>query len=159
MLKLKFPKDYGKEELKGKPVEFKVIVNSVNETKLPDIDKDFIEKLGIKKGNAEALRIEIKKNMVRVTREVDGGLQTIDAKIPAVVSVDLRLNEPRYASLPNIMKAKRKPLEEISPADLGVEITQRLKIIKTKEPDSREAGLILENIDQLVEKIQENVGG
>jgi electron transfer flavoprotein beta subunit len=79
--------------------------------------------------------------------------------MPAVISVDLRLNEPRYASLPNIMKAKRKPLEEISPADLGVEMTQRLKVIKTKEPDSREAGLILENIDQLVEKIQENVGG
>ena len=106
-----------------------------------------------------ASEIDVKEDLVRVTREVDGGLQTIDAKIPAVVSVDLRLNEPRYASLPNIMKAKRKPLEEISPADLGVEITQRLKVIKTKEPDSREAGLILENIDQLVEKIQENVGG
>jgi electron transfer flavoprotein beta subunit len=106
-----------------------------------------------------ASEIDIQKDIVRVTREVDGGLQTIDAKIPAVVSVDLRLNEPRYASLPNIMKAKRKPLEEISPADLGVEITQRLKVIKTEEPGSREAGLILENIDQLVEKIQENVGG
>ena len=106
-----------------------------------------------------ASEIDVEKDKIRVTREVDGGLQTIDAKIPAVVSVDLRLNEPRYASLPNIMKAKRKPLEEISPADLGVEISQRLKVIKTKEPDSREAGLILENIDQLVEKIQENVGG
>ena len=106
-----------------------------------------------------ASEIEVEKDKIRVTREVDGGLQTIDAKIPAVVSVDLRLNEPRYASLPNIMKAKRKPLEEISPADLGVEISHRLKVIKTKEPDSREAGLILENIDQLVEKIQENVGG
>ena len=106
-----------------------------------------------------ASEIEVEKEKVRVTREVDGGLQTIDAKIPAVISVDLRLNEPRYASLPNIMKAKRKPLEEISPADLGVEITQRLKVIGTKEPESREAGLILENIDQLVEKIQENVGG
>ena len=106
-----------------------------------------------------ASEIEVKGDIVRVTREVDGGLQTIEAKIPSVVSVDLRLNEPRYASLPNIMKARRKPLEEMSPADLGVEITQRLKVIKTKEPDSREAGLILENIDQLVDKIQENVGG
>ena len=96
---------------------------------------------------------------IGVTREIDGGLQTIKLNLPAIVTTDLRLNEPRYASLPNIMKAKRKPLEEVSPADLGVEISQRLKVIKTKEPDSREAGLILENIDQLVEKIQENVGG
>jgi len=106
-----------------------------------------------------ASEVEIDGNNVQVTREIDGGLETLTAEMPAVITTDLRLNEPRYASLPNIMKAKRKPLEEISPADLGVEITQRLKIIKTKEPDSREAGLILENIDQLVEKIQENVGG
>ena len=106
-----------------------------------------------------ASKVEIDGNNVQVTREIDGGLETLTAEMPAVITTDLRLNEPRYASLPNIMKAKRKPLEEIKPADLGVEITQRLKVIKTKEPDSREAGLILENIDQLVEKIQENVGG
>ena len=106
-----------------------------------------------------ASKIEIKDKKLEVTREIDEGLETIEINVPAIVTCDLRLNEPRYASLPNIMKAKRKPIEEISPADLGVEITQRLKVIKTKEPDSREAGLILENIDQLVEKIQENVGG
>ena len=106
-----------------------------------------------------ASEIHINKDAVRVTREIDGGLQIIDAKMPAVVSVDLRLNEPRYASLPNIMKAKRKPLEEINPDDLGVKITPRLKVVETKEPDSREAGVVLENIDQLVEKIKENVGG
>ena len=106
-----------------------------------------------------ASEIHINKDAVRVTREIDGGLQIIDAKMPAVVSVDLRLNEPRYASLPNIMKAKRKPLEEINPDDLGVKITPRLKVVETKEPDSREAGVVSENIDQLVEKIKENVGG
>ena len=106
-----------------------------------------------------ASKVEISGKTAKVSREVDGGIENIEISLPAVISTDLRLNEPRYASLPNIMKAKRKPLEEISPADLGVEISQRLKVLKTKEPDSREAGLILENIDQLVEKIQENVGG
>ena len=106
-----------------------------------------------------ASEIDVKKDTVRVTREVDGGLQTIDAKIPAVISVDLRLNEPRYASLPNIMKAKRKPLEEMNPEDLAVDIAPRLKILETKEPGTRASGIIVENVDKLVEKIKKNMGG
>ena len=106
-----------------------------------------------------ASEIDVKKDTVRVTREVDGGLQTIDAKIPAVISVDLRLNEPRYASLPNIMKAKRKPLEEMNPEDLAVDIAPRLKILETKEPETRASGIIVENVDELVEKIKKNMGG
>ena len=76
-----------------------------------------------------------------MTREVDGGLQTIEVKLPAVVTTDLRLNEPRYASLPNIMKAKKKPLEKKTPADYGVDTTPRLKVLKTEEPGGRKAGV------------------
>jgi electron transfer flavoprotein beta subunit len=95
---------------------------------------------------------------VVVTREVDSGLQTIAAKLPAIVTVDLRLNEPRYASLPNIMKAKKKPLEEKSPADYGVDVTPRLKIVKTTEPGSRKAGVKVSSVDELVEKLKTEAG-
>ena len=90
-----------------------------------------------------------------VTREVDGGLQTIKAKLPAIITVDLRLNEPRYASLPNIMKAKRKPMAEKTAADYGVEIAPRLKIVTTREPDTRAAGIKVGSVDELVEKLKE----
>ncbi len=87
-----------------------------------------------------ASKIELSSDRATVTREVDGGLQTVEVKLPAVVTSDLRLNEPRYASLPNIMKAKKKPLDRKSPADFGVETSPRLKVLKTEEPGGRTAG-------------------
>ena len=90
-----------------------------------------------------------------VTREVDGGLQTIKVSMPTIVTTDLRLNEPRYASLPNIMKAKKKPLDEKTPADYGVDVTPRLEIVSTSEPAAREAGEILGSVDDLVAKLKE----
>jgi len=90
-----------------------------------------------------------------VTREVDGGLQTIKVKMPAIVTVDLRLNEPRYASLPNIMKAKRKPLDEKTPADYGVDVTPRLAISTTTEPAGRSAGVKVADVAELVSKLKE----
>ena len=101
-----------------------------------------------------ASEIEVGKDKVRVTREVDGGLQTIDAKIPAVVSVDLRLNEPRYASLPNIMKAKKKPIDTTTPADLGVDVSSNLKTLSVEAPAERSAGIMVESVDELVAKLK-----
>ena len=105
-----------------------------------------------------ASEVVIDGDHANVTREVDGGLQTIKVKMPAVVSVDLRLNEPRYASLPNIMKAKKKPLEEKTPEDYGVDVSPRLEIIKTTEPESRKAGIIVGSVDELVEKLKNEAG-
>jgi len=93
-----------------------------------------------------------------VTREIDGGLQTIKTKLPMVVTTDLRLNQPRYASLPNIMKAKKKPLDEKTPADLGVDVSSRLEIIKTIEPEQRKAGQILGSVAELVDKLKNEAG-
>jgi len=93
-----------------------------------------------------------------VTREVDGGLQTIKVKMPAIVTVDLRLNEPRYASLPNIMKAKKKPLEEKTAADYGVDVTPRLTIVKTVEPAGRKAGVKVGSVDELIAKLKDEAG-
>lgn len=93
-----------------------------------------------------------------VTREVDGGLQTIKVKLPAIVTVDLRLNEPRYASLPNIMKAKRKPLDEKTPADYGVDVTPRLNIVSTVEPATRKAGVMVADVAELVAKLKDEAG-
>ena len=93
-----------------------------------------------------------------VTREVDGGLQTIKVKMPAIVTVDLRLNEPRYASLPNIMKAKKKPLEEKTAADYGVDVAQRLSIVKTVEPAGRKAGVKVGSVDELIAKLKDEAG-
>ena len=90
-----------------------------------------------------------------VTREVDGGLQSIKVKMPAIVTVDLRLNEPRYASLPNIMKAKKKQLDEKTPADYGVDVTPRLAVLKTVEPGTRKAGIMVKSVDELVAKLKE----
>lgn len=93
-----------------------------------------------------------------VTREVDGGLQTIRAKLPCIISVDLRLNEPRYASLPNIMKAKKKPLDEKTPADYGVDVAPRLAIVKTTEPAGRKAGVKVKSVDELIAKLKDEAG-
>ncbi len=93
-----------------------------------------------------------------VTREIDGGLQTIKTKLPLVVTTDLRLNQPRYASLPKIMKAKKKPLDEKTPADLGVDVSPRLEIVKTVEPEKRKAGQILGSVAELVDKLKNEAG-
>ena len=99
--------------------------------------------------------VQIEGDKAKVTREVDGGLQTIEVTRPTVVTVDLRLNEPRYASLPNIMKAKKKPLDEKTPADYGVDVSNRLEIVKTVEPEARAAGIKVGSVDELVEKLKE----
>jgi len=91
---------------------------------------------------------------VKVTREVDGGLEVVDLKLPAVLTVDLRLNEPRYASLPNIMKAKKKPIEMLSPEDLGVDVSPRLETLQVVEPPPREAGVIVDSVAALVDKLK-----
>ena len=102
-----------------------------------------------------ASKLEIDGDHAAVTREVDGGLQTIKVKMPAIVTVDLRLNEPRYASLPNIMKAKKKPLDEKTAADYGVDVSPRLAVIKTTEPETRKAGVKVGSVDELVAKLKE----
>ena len=99
--------------------------------------------------------VEIEGDVAKVTREIDGGLQTIEIKMPAIVTTDLRLNEPRYASLPNIMKAKKKPLDEKTPADYGVDVAPRLEIVKTEEPAARAAGVKVGSVEELVEKLKE----
>jgi len=99
--------------------------------------------------------LEIDGDHAVVTREVDGGLQTIRVKMPTIITVDLRLNEPRYASLPNIMKAKRKQMDQKTPADYGVDVTPRLEIVATGEPDTRKAGVIVASVDELIEKLKE----
>ena len=102
-----------------------------------------------------ASEVDVDGEKAVVTREVDGGLQTIEVKLPTVLSVDLRLNEPRYASLPNIMKAKKKPLDEKTPVDYGVDVSPRLTIVSTKEPEERSAGIMVGSVDELVEKLKE----
>jgi electron transfer flavoprotein beta subunit len=93
-----------------------------------------------------------------VTREVDGGLQTIRVRMPTIITVDLRLNEPRYASLPNIMKAKKKPLDEKTSADYGVDVTPRLTVVKTVEPQGRKAGVKVANVAELIAKLKDEAG-
>lgn len=102
----------------------------------------------------QAGRIEVEGDSAKVTREVDGGLQTVAVKLPAIVTADLRLNEPRYASLPNIMKAKKKPLEEKTAADYGVDVSPRLTVVKTAEPEGRKAGVKVASVDELVSKLK-----
>ncbi len=101
-----------------------------------------------------ASKIEIDGGSANVIREVDGGLETLKVTMPCIVTTDLRLNEPRYASLPNIMKAKKKPIDQMVPADLGVDITPRLKTLKVVEPAKREAGVMVEDVAQLVDKLK-----
>jgi electron transfer flavoprotein beta subunit len=101
-----------------------------------------------------ASKVEVADGHASVTREVDGGLETVKVKLPAVVTTDLRLNEPRYVTLPNIMKAKKKPLETIKPADLGVDVTPRLKTLKVSEPPKRSAGIKVPDVATLVAKLK-----
>jgi len=101
-----------------------------------------------------ASKIEIVDKIVKVSREVDGGIENIEVNLPAVISTDLRLNEPRYASLPNIMKAKKKPINEIKVNDLGIDINQRLDILKVEEPSKRQSGIMLKTIEELVDKLK-----
>jgi electron transfer flavoprotein beta subunit len=101
-----------------------------------------------------ASKVELAEGSLKVTREVDGGLETVALTLPAIVTADLRLNEPRYASLPNIMKARKKPIETIKPADLGVDVTPRLTVLKVEEPQKRQAGVKVGSVQELVEKLR-----
>ena len=101
-----------------------------------------------------ASKVEVADGGLKVTREVDGGLETVALKLPAIVTADLRLNEPRYASLPNIMKARKKPIETMKPADLGVDATPRLTVLKVEEPPKRQAGVKVGSVQELVEKLR-----
>ncbi|WP_048645214.1 electron transfer flavoprotein subunit beta/FixA family protein [Nitratireductor soli] len=105
-----------------------------------------------------ASKVEIAGGKARVTREVDGGLQVVELKLPAIVTTDLRLNEPRYASLPNIMKAKKKPLDAKAPGDYGVTVKPRLKVLKTEEPAGRKAGVKVGSVAELVDKLKNEAG-
>ena len=105
-----------------------------------------------------ASRLAIEEDGVRVTREVDGGLQTVRLKTPAIVTTDLRLNEPRYASLPNIMKAKKKPIADKTPADYGVDTAPRLEVLKTTEPPVRKAGVKVKTVAELIDKLKNEAG-
>lgn len=105
-----------------------------------------------------ASKLEVGDGTASVTREVDGGLQTISVKLPTIVTTDLRLNEPRYASLPNIMKAKKKPLDKKTPADFGVDTTPRLTVLKTEEPSGRKAGVKVASVVELVDKLRNEAG-
>ncbi|GKW48734.1 electron transfer flavoprotein subunit beta/FixA family protein [Halomonas sp. NCCP-2165] len=101
-----------------------------------------------------ASRVELQDGKANVTREVDGGLQVVSVDLPAIITTDLRLNEPRYASLPNIMKAKKKPLEERTAADFGIDLMPRLRVIKTREPSARAGGVLVGSVDELVGKLK-----
>ena len=100
-----------------------------------------------------ASNIEIADGKIQVTREIDGGLETVSLNLPAVVTTDLRLNEPRYASLPNIMKAKKKPIDEMTPEDLGVDSAPRLTLLKVEAPPKREAGVVVADVAELIDKL------
>ena len=105
-----------------------------------------------------ASKVSPEGGTISVTREVDGGLQTVELKMPAIVTADLRLNQPRYASLPNIMKAKKKPLDEKTPADYGVDTAPRLKVLKTVEPSGRKAGVKVKSVAELIDKLKNEAG-
>jgi electron transfer flavoprotein beta subunit len=105
-----------------------------------------------------ASKLEMDGDHATVTREIDGGLQTVKLKMPAIVTTDLRLNEPRYASLPNIMKAKKKPIDEKTAADYGVDVTPRLKVLKTSEPPGRKGGVKVSSVEDLVGKLRNEAG-
>jgi electron transfer flavoprotein beta subunit len=102
-----------------------------------------------------AHRLELGEGSAKVEREIDGGLQTVEVKLPAIITTDLRLNEPRYASLPNIMKAKKKPIAEKTPADYGVDTTPRLKVLKVTEPPKRQAGVKVKTAAELVDRLRD----
>jgi electron transfer flavoprotein beta subunit len=102
-----------------------------------------------------AHKLELEDGIAKITREIDGGLQTVEVRLPAVMTTDLRLNEPRYASLPNIMKAKKKPIAEKTAADFGVDIAPRLKVLKVSEPPKRGAGVKVKSVGELLDKLKE----
>ena len=105
-----------------------------------------------------ASRLDVGDGSARVTREVDGGLETVDVRMPCVVTTDLRLNEPRYASLPNIMKAKKKTIDEKTPEELGIDVSLRLETLKVTEPPGREAGIRVESVAELVGRLRDDAG-
>jgi electron transfer flavoprotein beta subunit len=105
-----------------------------------------------------AHKLEFGEGTAQIEREIDGGLQTVEVKLPAIMTVDLRLNEPRYASLPNIMKAKKKPIDEKSPSDYGVDITPKLKVLKVSEPPKRQAGIKVKTVAELLDKLKNEAG-
>jgi electron transfer flavoprotein beta subunit len=105
-----------------------------------------------------AHKLELGEGNAKIEREIDGGLQTVEVKLPAIMTVDLRLNEPRYASLPNIMKAKKKPIDEKAPGDYGVDTTPRLKVLKVTEPPKRQAGVKVKTAAELVDKLKNEAG-
>jgi len=104
---------------------------------------------------ASKLDVDVAAKIATVTTEIDGGMEELKCKLPAIVTTDLRLNEPRYASLPNIMKAKKKPIEKITPADLGVDLTPVLETLKVTEPPKRVGGVKVTNVDELVAKLKD----
>jgi electron transfer flavoprotein beta subunit len=101
-----------------------------------------------------ASEVTVQDGKLEVTREIDGGLQTVSVTLPAVVTTDLRLNEPRYASLPNIMKAKKKPMDTVTPEELGVDVTPRLEVLSVEPPAERQAGIKVETVEELVDKLK-----
>ena len=109
--------------------------------------------LGVAQGTF-ASEVNVADGSVEVTREIDGGLQTVNLNLPAIITTDLRLNEPRYASLPNIMKAKKKPLDQINASDLGVDTKPRIEQIKVEEPPKRKAGIKVASVEELVQKLK-----
>jgi len=127
------------------------------------IDDDFNQTgqmLAAKLGWSQATfasKVEVSDNSATVTREIDGGLETLEVNLPAVITTDLRLNEPRYVTLPNIMKAKKKPLDKKTPDELGVDVTPTLKTVKVIEPPERSAGQKVGSIDELVDKLKNEV--
>ena len=155
-------------EVEAEPLGISKLLKSIVDRESPDliilgkqaIDGDNNQTgqmLGALTGFSQATfasEVNLEGNSLSVTREIDGGLQTLDINLPAIVTTDLRLNEPRYASLPNIMKAKSKPLDVIPAADLGVDISPRLETIKVTLPAEREAGVIVETVDELIDKLK-----
>ena len=105
-----------------------------------------------------ASEVKLENDNLLVTREIDGGLQTLKLTMPSIITTDLRLNEPRYASLPNIMKAKKKEIAEINPEDLNISIEKNIEVVKVSEPSQREAGVKVETIDELVDKLKNEAG-
>ena len=105
-----------------------------------------------------ASELKISDGKANVVREIDGGLQTLEITLPSIITTDLRLNEPRYASLPNIMKAKKKPIDEKLPEDYNIEISPMLEIVKVSEPAQREAGIKVETVEELVDKLKNEAG-
>jgi len=161
-----------KTEATVDPLAVAKLLKAVVETETPDIvimgkqaiDDDCNQTgqmlaglLGVPQGTF-ASKIDLSGDKVKVTREVDGGLQTIELSKPAVITTDLRLNEPRYASLPNIMKAKKKPIDETAPETLGVDIASRQTVISVTEPKTREAGIKVDDVAQLVDKLKNEAG-